>query len=381
MVKTRIGQDRYLICSNASPLLKSIQWAKKVANSDIPVLLFGETGTGKDLFARLIHCNSLQRGPYLGLNMGGIQPNLADNELFGNEKGAFTGANGSKGKIEEANGGTLFLDEVNSMSLDIQAKFLNVVEEKTIRRLGSNKIINVDFRLVTATNQNLTELVNAGVFRKDLFYRIMVAQISIPPLRERKDDIPLLVQYFLEYHSLRNSKNSEIKRIAPHALKKLMDHDWPGNVRELENVIRPAIVTSENTIILPEDINIVELKEENSKYYNDTEKYISQLKKLDKIEKMLKLGKSSSEIGREFYSGKHPDKSLSNFFRTTKVINIFRENSREEIEKRWGHILLELKFKRKRVVFGCEYPEWLKKLVSPRGDLKVSNTYNCYLTK
>lgn len=214
---------------------KSIEMLQKVASSETTVLLLGESGTGKELFARACHSLSPRKEkPFVTINCGAIPGQLLENELFGSEKGAFTGAHTRKiGKFELAHKGTIFLDEVGDLGLDLQAKLLRVLQEKTFERLGATTSIKVDVRIIAATNKDLSVLVKENKFREDLFYRLSVFPITIPPLRQRKEDIPLLVEHFLK-------KLKSNKKISASALEKLKSYDWPGNIRELENTIERA---------------------------------------------------------------------------------------------------------------------------------------------
>jgi two-component system response regulator AtoC len=223
----------------------------RVANSTTTVLISGESGTGKELVANAIHEFSDRRnGPLVRVNCAAIPENLLEAELFGHEKGAFTNALSRRiGRFEQAQSGSLFLDEVAELPLTLQAKLLRAIQERTIERLGSNVPIHIDARFIAATAQDLDALVTAGRFREDLYYRLNVVSISIPPLQQRKEDIPLLVQRFL-------SRSQRHITIGPDALDKIMAHHWPGNVRELENVIARAIVLSPGEIITPESVRI-----------------------------------------------------------------------------------------------------------------------------
>ena len=209
----------------------------RVANSDATVLITGESGTGKELVANAIHEFSARaNGPLVKLNCAAIPDSLLEAELFGHEKGAFTNALSQRiGRFEQAQGGTLFLDEIAELPFNLQAKLLRAIQERTIERLGSSVPISVDFRLITATAQDLSQAVASGHFREDLYYRLNVVTISIPPLRERRGDIPLLVQRFI-------SRSERPVTIRQDALERIMAHDWRGNVRELENVMTRAIV-------------------------------------------------------------------------------------------------------------------------------------------
>ena len=218
---------------------------QKVAASDSSVLIYGESGTGKELVARAIHQQSARRdGPFVKVNCGALPRELVESELFGHEKGAFTGAvRQKKGKFELAVGGTIFLDEVGDVPLEVQVNLLRVLQEKEFDRVGGEKTLTADVRVVAATNRPLKEMVAQGTFREDLFYRLEVIPIRLPPLRDRKEDIPLLVEHFL--HKKCSEMGRPRKRIAPEAMEALTGYRWPGNVRELENVIEQTIVLSD----------------------------------------------------------------------------------------------------------------------------------------
>lgn len=227
---------------------------KKVSNNDATVLVAGESGTGKELVAHAIHYSSLRKNkPFIALNCAGIPENLLESELFGYEKGAFTDAAAQKlGILELADEGTLFLDEISDLRLDMQAKLLRVLEEKEIKRVGGIKIIKIDVRIISATNIDLRQAVQEGKFRQDLYYRLNIVPIRLPALRERKEDIPLLSEYFLEKYNQAFKK--EINGFSSEALKYLMNYDWPGNVRELKNIMERLAVLKDNGIISPRDL-------------------------------------------------------------------------------------------------------------------------------
>jgi len=226
----------------------------KVADTKSTVLLCGESGTGKELVARSIHYNSPRNDrPFVPVDCASLVETLLETELFGHVRGAFTGAvYAKKGLIEEADGGTLFLDEVSNISLSMQAKLLRFLQEHEIKRVGGTENIKVDVRVIAATNQELEPLIKEGNFREDLFYRLNVVSITLPPLRERKDDIPLLANHFLQKFSEEYGKL--ISHISPEALEILTQYSWPGNIRELENTIERALILSVHPIILPEDL-------------------------------------------------------------------------------------------------------------------------------
>jgi sigma-54 dependent transcriptional regulator, acetoin dehydrogenase operon transcriptional activator AcoR len=251
------------IIGNSLSFLECIKEAKLAACSNSSVLLMGESGTGKDLFAQAIHNESDRRkGPFIAINCGAIPRDLLGSELFGYVEGAFTGARkgGSAGKFELADGGTLFLDEIGEMSLEMQVLLLRVLQDKEVVRIGGHKVIPVDVRIIAATNKNLEREVKKGSFRKDLFYRLNVIPIKIPSLRNRKEDIPLLVSNFTK--KLNHRLGKQIKRISPRLMDLLTEYDWPGNVRELQNVLERTIIRSTGDELLPEFLPI-ELKTEH----------------------------------------------------------------------------------------------------------------------
>jgi len=227
----------------------------KVAETDATVLVRGESGTGKELVAREVHERNSARskGPFVAVNCAALPSELIESELFGHEKGAFTGAAGQrKGKFEQANGGTLFLDEIGDMSSNVQAKLLRALEERRIERLGGNESIPVDVRIVSATHRPLEQEIAAGNFRADLFYRLRVVTIDIPPLRERREDIPQLAKTFT--HAAAERYNLPLRQVGQSALRKLVDYDWPGNVRELKNTIDRAAIMAEGEELRSEDL-------------------------------------------------------------------------------------------------------------------------------
>ncbi len=247
-------KDRFQDFVGTSPGLKAVlEMISKVAITDSTVLIRGESGAGKELVARAIHKNSPRReNPFVVVDCGSLQESLLQSELFGHEKGAFTGAVALKhGLFEVADKGTLFIDEIGEITPAIQFKLLRVLETATFRRVGGIKDIKVDVRIVAATNKDLLKLVSDGSFREDLFYRLNVITISIPPLRERKEDIPLLARHFVESTSV---TGKEKKEITPEAMDLLVNYSWPGNVRELQNVLERAIILSEDRFIKPEDL-------------------------------------------------------------------------------------------------------------------------------
>ena len=238
----------------SEPIQQVMEFVLKVADSDSTVMIQGESGTVKELVARMLHFNSFRKDrPLVPVNCGAIPENLLESELFGHEKGAFTGATHSRmGRFELANGGTIFLDEIGEMSLPLQVKLLRVLQEREFERVGGNRTIHVDVRIIAATNQDLDTLVEERRFRKDLFYRLNVIPIVIPPLRERRSDIPLLIDHFLARFN--HSKHTTVSGLAPDALQMLTEYDWPGNIRELENMIERLVVLKKQGVLSVEDL-------------------------------------------------------------------------------------------------------------------------------
>jgi transcriptional regulator with PAS, ATPase and Fis domain len=251
------------IVARSPKMQEVLALAERVAATPSTVLIGGESGVGKDLLARLIHQRSSRAsGPFIKINSTAIPENLLESELFGYEKGAFTGASTSKpGKFELADKGTLFLDEIGDIPLTIQVKLLRVLQEREFERLGGIRTIKVDVRLIAATNRDLRAALEQGTFREDLYYRLNVVPIDIPALREHKEDIPELANLFLS--RLAQKSNTKLEGIKPEALRKLMDFHWPGNVRELENIIERACALATGPFIGPSDIQMDHLRERN----------------------------------------------------------------------------------------------------------------------
>lgn len=242
-MQRRIGED---IVGEKFGLKNVMKMVDQVAPTNSPVLLLGETGVGKDVIAKAIqNASSRADGPFITVNCGAIPDSLLDSELFGHEKGAFTGAlTQKKGRFERADGGTIFLDEIGELPLQAQVRMLRVLQNKEIERVGGSKAIRIDIRIIAATNQNLEKMVNKGDFRKDLWFRLNVFPILIPPLKERKMDIPSLVQHFINRKSKKINRSGHLA-LAPGAMDLLMEYDWPGNVRELENIIERALILNQ----------------------------------------------------------------------------------------------------------------------------------------
>jgi len=227
---------------------------EKVSKSNVTVLLMGESGTGKELIARAIHNTSARKDkPFIAFNCAAIPENLLETELFGHEKGAFTGAEKRRiGKLEIADGGTILCDEVGEMTPAVQAKILRFLQERELERVGGNELIHVDVRIIAATNRDLSDMIDKGTFREDLYYRLSVVPILIPPLRDRKEDISLLTHHFLNKYADKSKEN--FPEISKEVMKLFLSYEWPGNIRELENVINRAVVVRKENIITPEDL-------------------------------------------------------------------------------------------------------------------------------
>jgi len=264
------------IIGKSNSINRVLEMIKNVASTPATVLITGESGTGKELIARAIHKNSLRKdGPFVVVNCAAFSLNLLESELFGHEKGAFTGAISRRiGRFEMANGGTIFLDEIGEMDLSIQTKLLRVLQEKEFERVGSSKTIKVDARILTATNKDLKREVKEGRFREDLFYRINVFNIDVPPLRERKEDIPLLVEHFInKYNKILNKR---VKKVSTKAMDFLIDYNYPGNIRELENIIERSIIMAKDEIV-----------DENYFYFIEQERKFEKKGTLKDVEKEL----------------------------------------------------------------------------------------------
>lgn len=283
------------------------------ARSNSRVLIFGESGTGKEVAARLLHEKSTRDGkPFIEVNCAAIPQELIESELFGHEKGSFTGAFEKKnGKFELADGGTLFLDEIGDMSLQTQAKVLRVIETQEFQRVGGNKNINVDVRIIAATNKDLREEVKKGSFREDLFFRLNVIPLFVPPLRERKEDIPLLVEYFLD--SLSAEYGKPPRKILPEALKYLQSYGWPGNVRELKNVIERLVIMTPSNIIDAKNL-FIPVEHEGSDYFQ------------------YKTLKDARDAFEKDYITKKLEENNWNISRTAEILDVERSNLHRKIK-------------------------------------------------
>jgi DNA-binding NtrC family response regulator len=304
-----------MVIGKSKAMEKVLDIVQRVSPSDSTVLITGESGTGKELIAREIHNHSLRRNaPFVVVDCGALVETLFESELFGHVKGSFTGAHVTKhGRFEVANGGTIFLDEVSNISLNIQAKLLRVIQEREVTRIGSSKPIKVDVRILAATNENLADCVGEGKFREDLFYRLSVVPLHLPPLRERKEDIPLLIDHFLKKYN--KGAGKQVNCIKSDVLKALVQYDWPGNIRELENTIERAVVLSKNAEIGLEDLVYHGIGARPSLLRPTDGKYGS----LEEIEK---------EYIKVVFQAHHRNKSLA-----AKVLGIDRKTLLSKIKK------------------------------------------------
>ena len=249
--------DRRHIIGQSRAMVRILETVAQVAPSEATVLITGESGTGKEMIAGAIHFNSPRKdGPFVKINCAAITETLLESELFGHEKGAFTGAHRQKeGRFRQAHGGSLFLDEISEMPLSMQVKLLRVLQEREITRVGGEEVIKVDVRIIAATNKDLAQEIEAGRFREDLYYRLNVVALEMPPLRERREDIPLLAQHFLEALSRDNRKN--IKGFTPQAMDRLIRYDWPGNVREVMNAVERGVVLSRSEYLDEQVLSLI----------------------------------------------------------------------------------------------------------------------------
>jgi len=312
-------------------MLKVFKDIGKVASKDITVLITGESGTGKELVAKAIHYNSgRSQGPFFAINSASIPKDLLESELFGYKKGAFTGATSEKkGKIESTNGGTLFLDEISEMEAGLQAKLLRFLQEKEFSPLGSNENMKADVRIIGATNKNLADEVSKGHFREDLYYRFNVVQIKLSPLRERKEDIPLLVKNF--FRDAAEKLETGQKELSKDARAAILKYDWPGNVRELENVIKRACVLSTGTVIEKKDLLIDEESSYSIKDFLE-EKLRRYLKDMTKVTNFNLYDTVLSEVEKALISIVLRETN-GNQLKTAKVLGINRNTLRAKIKE------------------------------------------------
>jgi len=334
-LKEHYQLDRAII-GQSPPMQALYKVLGKIAPSDVTVLIVGESGTGKELVARAIHFNSQRLGkPFVALNCAAIPRELLESELFGHEKGAFTGATERKiGKFEQANGGTLFLDEIGDMPLELQAKLLRVLQEREITRTGGTATIRVDVRIIAATNQNLKKKVQDREFREDLFYRLNVVPVELPPLRQRREDLPLLVEYFLG--RAREEYQTNACGVTPEGMALLQGHPWPGNVRELEHALQRAALLSPDALLGPADFP--DLLSEQAAEGNSASLEGLIAAKLQSSLMQIDLQEMNSLYDMVLHQMERPlinivlDKTRGNQVRAAEVLGINRNTLRKKIQ-------------------------------------------------
>jgi two-component system response regulator HydG len=302
ILKEIIGEqfDSRNIIGKSPAMLALLETTSKAAASDATVLITGESGTGKEMIAGAIHFNSPRLDhPFIKLNCAAISEGLLESELFGHEKGAFTGAiRRREGSFRQAHHGSLFLDEISEMSLAMQAKLLRVIQEKEFTRVGGEEIISVDVRIIAATNKDLLSEVKAGNFREDLYYRLNVITLKVPPLRGRREDIPLLAEHFLRLFSQKNNK--EMKGFTPQAMDRIIRYDWPGNVREIMNTIESGVVLSNSAYLTEQDLPIISSEKEVIELSAETssELPLNEVEKTTILKTLNASGGNKSEAAR-----------------------------------------------------------------------------------
>ena len=307
LLKETLGKN--FNCNNIigknKKMQKLIQTISQVAKTDATVLINGESGTGKELIAGAIHYNSLRKqGPFIKINCAAITETLLESELFGHEKGAFTGASRNKeGKFQQSDKGSIFLDEISETSMSMQVKLLRTLQEREVTPVGSEKVIKVDTRIIAATNKNLIDLIAKGDFREDLYYRLNVINLSVPPLRKRSGDIQLLSQHFLKVYAKKN--NRLIKGFTPEAMEKMAEYHWPGNVRELMNTLERSVILSTGDFLNKDDIQIEigsplsEVSLEDAGQINLGEKTLYEVEKLAILKMLDKTENNKSKTARK----------------------------------------------------------------------------------
>jgi len=298
-LKVRLGEqfDRQNLLGQSPSMVKLLDTVAQVAATEATVLITGESGTGKEVIANAIHYNSLRKdAPFIKINCAALTETLLESELFGHEKGAFTGADRRReGKFLQAEGGSLFLDEVSEMSPAMQVKLLRVLQEREITRVGGAEVIKINVRVIAASNKDLKKEMEKGSFREDLFYRLHVVTLNVPPLRERKEDIPILAQHFLQQFSAQNSK--KIKGFTPQAMEKLLKYSWPGNIRELMNAIERAVVLSRKEYLDAEEL--VLMMADNSVDVKTAQKRLLENLPLEEVEKITILEALATSSGNK----------------------------------------------------------------------------------
>jgi two-component system nitrogen regulation response regulator GlnG len=334
-IKEQYQLERTII-GQSQPMQKIYKTLGKIAPSDITVLIYGESGTVKELIARAIHFNSARLGkPFIALNCAAIPSELLESELFGHEKGAFTGATDKKiGKFEQAKDGTLFLDEIGDMPLELQAKLLRVLQEKEITRTGGNNTIQVNTRIVAATNQDLKEKVRSKQFREDLYYRLNVVPLELPPLRERVEDIPELVEYFLTKAS--DEYGTAATGVSKEAMDLLCHYGWPGNVRELENIIQRSALLSSDAMLNISDFPMLDIAQSSDAENSSLEGLITQ--KLESSLAKIDLQDMSNLYEMVLHQMERPlinivlEKTRGNQVKAADVLGINRNTLRKKIQ-------------------------------------------------
>ncbi len=330
------GKTSERIVGNSPQMQEVYKMIGQVAESDVTVLLRGESGTGKELVARAVYHHSLRSNrPFLPVNCAAIPDTLLESELFGHEKGSFTGAHTRRiGKFEQGDGGTLFLDEIGDMSLPTQAKILRVLQEGEVQRLGGTEHIKVDVRLIVATNKDLEKAISEGCFREDLYYRLNVLSLRLPPLRKRKEDIPGLVDYFLRNFNRDLRKN--IVDLSPEAMDRLTSYPWPGNVRELENVIKRACVLCKGSRILPEELllDLKAAKKTSGEEEKGAEKRLENLlNEVYREVKKISQGKNIMSLMEKTLIMRALRETKGNQIQAANILGINRNTLRKRMEK------------------------------------------------
>ncbi len=333
-------QDQYSfgrsIIGNSQPMQEVYKILGRIAGSDITVLVTGESGTGKELITRAIHVNSQRFGkPFIALNCAAIPHELLESELFGHERGAFTGAAERKnGKFEQAEGGTLFLDEIGDMPLELQAKLLRVLQEKEITRTGGNQTLKVDVRIIAATNQDITSLVKEKKFREDLYYRLNVVPIKLPPLRKRREDIPGLVDFFLQ--KSKQELGIDSIECSPKTIDLFKMHAWPGNIRELENTIKRAALLSPHQVLTPMDFPDLLESKKNQHQDESLESLVAH--KLENSLAQMNLKEMNNLYDMVLHQVERPlinivlQKTRGNQIKTAEILGINRNTLRKKIK-------------------------------------------------
>jgi two-component system response regulator HydG len=294
-LRKRLGEkfDRQSIIGRSKAMLKLLETVEQVASTEATVLITGESGTGKEMIANALHYNSSRReAPFVKINCAALTETLLESELFGHEKGSFTGADRRReGKFIQADSGSLFLDEVSEMSPSMQVKLLRVLQERELTRVGGSEVVAVNVRVITASNRDLKKEMEQKRFREDLFYRLNVVTLYVPPLRERREDIPLLVQHFERFFAEKNSKS--VKGFTPSSMKKIVEYDWPGNVRELMNFVERTVVLSRTKFLEAEELAVAA-----DNYRSGEHKDIPKNLPLEEMEKLDDCGGNKSEAAR-----------------------------------------------------------------------------------